>query len=172
MIISLNYINTRIRLSQIVKYIFLLLSLVIVNNSYAITRSEVIANASSYANYSWYCSSSNADPNYNSYTVGWQTGVAYNWGGVDTIGVFQQYIDQGVVAGDSKVCTQSHCLDFAGVDCSGFVTRCWGMSNGCSDKLNTSALVSISTSTDGTWWLTTVQAKRALFPIGCISKLS
>jgi len=125
--------------------IVILCSLFYTGYSSAITRDTVMSTASSYANYSWYCSSSNADPSYNSYTVGWQTGVAYNWGGVDTISVFQQYINQGVIAGDSKVCTQSHCLDFAGVDCSGFVTRCWGMSNGCSDKLDTSALVGIST---------------------------
>jgi hypothetical protein len=110
-----------------------------------ISRSSVIGLAMSYAAYSWHCSSSNANSNYNHFVAGSDyVGVAYNWGGWDTITQFEGKINNGAVAGTTKM--EEH-ADFAGVDCSGFVTRCWGIT---SQKYGTTTLGQISSETQWT----------------------
>lgn len=90
-----------------------------------ITRAEVIETAEAYANARWRCSEKNVDRRYNKMQPGMTyRGVAYNWGGWDTIAAYQQKIRNGAVAGTTR--EEVHPA-FAGVDCSGFVSRCWGL---------------------------------------------
>jgi len=81
--------------------------------------------AQQYADCQWYCSASNANSEWNDYVAGTNcTGVAYNWGGMDSIAQFLAKISQGAIAG-SQHSGPVH-SEFAGIDCSGFVLRCWG----------------------------------------------
>jgi hypothetical protein len=97
----------------------------LVSSTSAITRGQVKAIAEYYKNHTWTCISGNANPTYNDWVVGTPyVGVAYNWGGFDMVEQFKTKINNGVVAGDSKVFGTVH-WDFGGVDCSGFVSRCW-----------------------------------------------
>ena len=62
------------------------------------------------------------------------TGMAYKWGGFDTPETFLAGLQQGMKAGDvantykidgdDSVVSQ----ESVGIDCSGFVSRCWGLS--------------------------------------------
>lgn len=125
--------------------VWLLFAHLFVTNSLAITRDAVISTADSYANYGWHCSASNADNTYNYFIAGESyIGVAYNWGGVDTLAQFQSKIDSGSIAGDSKIFGVVH-SDFSGVDCSGFVSRAWAteIETGVT-KYNTTGLSYIS----------------------------
>lgn len=68
--------------------------------------------------------------------------VPYDWGGWDTIADFQRFMLQGRQAGDivrTGQKTVENCSK--GVDCSGFVTRCWGIE---SQKYGTATLPQIS----------------------------
>ena len=116
------------------------------NTGNAITRDEVIATAEAYASHSWYCSASNSSTcTSNSCTVssplsiGLQTGVAYKWGGFDSISGFDSNLSLGFTAGDVSTSCVADCA--TGVDCSGYVSRCWGVST----KYGTSTLPNIST---------------------------
>lgn len=113
-------------------------------NLFAITRDVVKSTADLYENYFWDCSSSNANSTYN-YFFGGDSyfGVAYNYGGFDEISDFQTKINNGVIAGNSREHCSGHlCIhrDFAGVDCSGYVSKTWG-----TGQHTTSDLPNIST---------------------------
>jgi hypothetical protein len=73
------------------------------------------------------------------------TGVPYKWGGFDTIATFQAGIRAGKAAGDvytsdkrrlGGAAVSSHAV---GIDCSGFISRCWKLQK----KLSTESLPSI-----------------------------
>jgi cell wall-associated NlpC family hydrolase len=90
-----------------------------------ITRGEVLKIAQAYANATWQCSAKNANDQYNRLRPGkTYQGVVYNWGGWDTVDAYQKKIKNGAVAGTTR--EEIH-KEFAGVDCSGFVSRCWGL---------------------------------------------
>ena len=95
-------------------------------------RDEVIANASMYTNLEWFCAKKNAKKDYNLLTPGKQyKGVLYNWGGFDSTDKFIEKVNKGVIAGNyRKRCGSNLCIreDFAGLDCSGLVSRSWGIS--------------------------------------------
>lgn len=61
------------------------------------------------------------------------TGMAYKWGGFDTPMTFLQGLTEGKKAGDVanayKVRNDDHAVssESVGIDCSGFVSRCWGL---------------------------------------------
>jgi len=79
-------------------------------------------------------------------------GVAYQWGGWDTIAGFQTSLNGGQLAGDTYDYNYFYCpdgkyrkptfYDATGIDCSGFVTRVWGRTD---QKYGTSTLPNIST---------------------------
>jgi hypothetical protein len=79
-------------------------------------------------------------------------GVAYQWGGWDTIAGFQASLNSGKLAGDTYDYNYFYCpdgkyrkptfYDATGIDCSGFVTRVWGRTD---KKYGTSTLPNIST---------------------------
>jgi len=113
-----------------------------------ITRDQIIATAQAYAGHRWYCSASNTGGRTcangctvgdSKFGVGYQVGVAYKWGGFDTIEQFDTKLSQGYVAGDTEKQCAASCA--TGVDCSGFVSRCWGLTT----HYTTRDLPSIST---------------------------
>lgn len=115
-----------------------------------ISRDKIIENAKEFADYTWTVKSGNADPYWNSRYVGqYVKGLAYNWGGFDTIERFEDRINEGRVAGnDLKTIHESQYIrtDFAGVDCSGFVSLVWETPTytGQTSKYGTSTLPYIS----------------------------
>jgi hypothetical protein len=74
-----------------------------------------------------------------------QTGMAYKWGGFDTIQSFDAGIRKGKGAGDLYSAEKRRkggaavSAETVGVDCSGFVSRCWSLGR----KQSTSTLPSI-----------------------------
>ncbi|MCX7918331.1 MAG: hypothetical protein N3A72_01730 [bacterium] len=112
-------------------------------SGYPISRDSVMSIAYSYYTATWLCSSANANPAWNTFTAGyWYTGAPYNMGGWDTLSTCFWKLANGVIAGNSQPWSiNTHTPSHAGVDCSGYVTRCWGISTG---KLYTWTLPSIS----------------------------
>lgn len=106
--------------------------LTVSGNAQVLTRDGVIKSASLYANHDWLCSRKNASKAYNLLTSGRRyQGVSYNYGGFDTTDVFTRKVKKGVIAGNyRKRCGRKLCIrrDFAGIDCSGFVSRSLGIS--------------------------------------------
>lgn len=104
-----------------------------------ITREKIINNAIPYVEVQWYCSEKNINhPEYLQYgnqpcdfSVGWQTGEAYSYGGNDDVPTFLDRIARGDGAG-------SHLSHYnaaggtpwwaTGIDCSALVSRCWEIS--------------------------------------------
>ena len=119
-----------------------------------ITRDQVIANATAFAEYIWTVSQSNysARTCSNSCPVGpshWIAGttvqgVAYQWGGYDSISDFTSKLSQGYLAGDvSGTSCVGNCA--TGVDCSGFVSQAWQTSRYTTDTLpNISTEINVS----------------------------
>lgn len=117
----------------------------------AITRQEVLQIADAYARHEWQATVSNVFHGTDTSGVqidtpdvkwwgrgGWyfdgrtNVGVAYCWGGYSTLAEFEQGILAGRPAGyDFKVSDPKHFVPPpesslpVGVDCSGFVSRCW-----------------------------------------------
>ena len=54
------------------------------------------------------------------------TGVAYSWGGKESIQTFQDRINSGKIPRNWEGNTQP-VSKYAGVDCSGLVENCWGI---------------------------------------------
>ena len=60
-----------------------------------------------------------------------QIGMPYQWGGFDTPRTFLFHVNRGAAAGDiatpekRKLGDAAVSLEAAGIDCSGFVSRCW-----------------------------------------------
>lgn len=120
----------------------------------AISRSEVLAQAEAYRIHRWKPDTSNQKHGLDSRGVtvhtpdarylaaagggGWQpgvwnTGLPYKWGGFDTPGGFDSKLRQGLAAGDLYSAAKRHALEAAvsqeaaGIDCSGLISRCWGL---------------------------------------------
>ncbi|MFH1132489.1 MAG: hypothetical protein V1754_14225 [Pseudomonadota bacterium] len=94
----------------------------------AITRDQTMARAKAYSFHPWHCSQANQTANcavnYKSvYFVGDYVGLPYDWGGYMTIFEFDQQIAQGYGAGSYPADGVLSCT--AGLDCSGFVSKCW-----------------------------------------------
>ncbi len=94
----------------------------------AITREEVLVRARSYAEHPWSAASANltasCSATYKSvYIPGDFVGVAYNWGGYQTLMDFDSRIASGQAAGAQPDDGVLACT--AGVDCSGFVSMMW-----------------------------------------------
>ncbi|MBT4143756.1 MAG: T9SS type A sorting domain-containing protein [Candidatus Marinimicrobia bacterium] len=107
-----------------------------------VTPAEALEMAETYVTHEWSASSGNitggaiVDPNgVIVETPGWvQLGtnyhVPYQWGGFYTIDGFDNGISAGKYAGDKATsCDESYCVSAyaRGVDCSGFISRCWNL---------------------------------------------
>ncbi len=119
-----------------------------------IARSEIMSIARAYVDLQWTASSSNVTNGIQqmpdgSYvrtpawvTVGPKQKVPYKWGGFTSVPTFVAGVPAGKKCGDdyteSVSWTDLYCI---GVDCSGFVSRCWDTSQ----KYGTSTLYQIAT---------------------------
>lgn len=117
-----------------------------------ITRSKVIENAKKYAEQTFNVGKANVTtgkydssikrnviPAVNS--PGNYTGAFYKWNGFNNIEEILNGLTSGKIAGDTNDSNDLESSLAVGVDCSGFVSRVWELSN----KLGTSTLLSIST---------------------------
>ena len=114
--------------------------------SSALTRDDIIATAESYLTHTWTAISDNVCVDHidseSLYvdTPGWwstsqaNVGVPYKWGGSDTIATFDAGLSAGRCAGDINTSEAPPPKakgrgsgDAVGVDCSGFVSRAWGL---------------------------------------------
>ena len=113
------------------------------------TRAQMIAMAETYINNRVNLSLANLSgdcqgrrkPKYLGDSAGVYSSVAYDWGGSDTPERYNQHMAENRAAGD----TDSHAVEScsSGVDCSGFVTRCWGFTDP-GQRFTTASLPSIS----------------------------
>jgi len=119
----------------------------IVDNSVAasITRSEALTIGDTYVQHQWIAEAKNItngrikDPNGidiqtpSWISVGSNIKVPYKWGGFWTLAGFDQGLLDGKYAGDvATTGVSSYCV---GVDCSGFVSRCWNLSSHYSTRM-------------------------------------
>jgi hypothetical protein len=123
-----------------------------------ITRTQILNNVYGYDTYSFYATSGNiwakkcSCGNRYVYTPSWvksgyNTSMPYSWGGFSTMSSFTTDMSNGLSAGD--VCSSSgggcgglsiQACCASGVDCSGLVSRAWGLSS----KYNCSGLAGLS----------------------------
>ena len=98
----------------------------------AISRTQILGTAEAYAAHIWSMLQQNltasCDSSYSSvFTPGQAiTGVAYKWGGFDSLSQYDTKLGQGYGAGSYPSDGVLSCV--TGVDCSGFVSRTWGTS--------------------------------------------
>jgi len=107
-----------------------LLSLSIVAPAAALNRDDVIDNAMGYAYHVWYCSADNLTVDAScstswtsDYSVGWWTGLPYDWGGYMSLTEFDSQLASGYGAGSHSWHGILWCT--SGLDCSGFVSMVW-----------------------------------------------
>jgi hypothetical protein len=97
-----------------------------------VTRAEVVARALELANHKWVCGPSNVRASCSRrYLSDWKpgqpvTGIPYRWGGIDGPQEFDRKLANGLAAGAHSRYGILSCA--AGIDCSGFVSLCWGLS--------------------------------------------
>ncbi len=95
------------------------------------TRAEILARAKTFAGHTWTCGQGNLNAScYKSYKSDWKpgqviTGVPYNWGGFDSPEAFDRKLTKSYAAGAHSRYGVLSCT--AGIDCSGFVSYCWGI---------------------------------------------
>ena len=109
-------------------------------------RAAMLAIAERYAGFEWQASEANVfhdddprgvrveTPDANFHKDGWKpdgsvnVGVPYAWGGFSSLEEFEQGVAQGLYAGNIPRSERAGSSDQAlGVDCSGFVARCWDL---------------------------------------------
>ncbi|HET7287788.1 MAG TPA: hypothetical protein VFI71_09975 [Pyrinomonadaceae bacterium] len=114
------------------------------------TRAQMIAMAKTYINNKVSLSLANLSgtdcqgrkkPKYLGDAAGEYNSVAYDWGGSDTPERYNQHMAENRAAGDTDAHAVENCS--SGVDCSGFVTRCWGFTDP-GQRFETASLPSIS----------------------------
>ncbi len=105
-----------------------------------ISREEMINAAKRLAEHVWVCRDENRDalcvPGH-TYTSDWKagqlvTGIPYDWGGMDDDERFDAKLSKGQAAGSHQKDGDTDCT--AGIDCSGFVSYCWGQREKYSTK--------------------------------------
>ncbi|MBA3705451.1 MAG: PKD domain-containing protein, partial [Bacteroidetes bacterium] len=127
-----------------------------------LTRTQIINNGAAYTSYVWTATATNIKYNMNCTPVGnintpsWiilgsNVAIPYCWGGFSSLTSFSAGINAGKCAGDTDTRTYGDCCESCavGVDCSGFVSRAWGLTS----KQSTTTLPNISTAIN----LTSVQ---------------
>ena len=96
-----------------------------------VTRAQVVARAHQLANHSWVCGAVNVQASCSRrYLSDWKagqrvTGLPYRWGGADNPQEFDRKLANGLAAGGHSRYGVLSCA--TGIDCSGFVTFCWGL---------------------------------------------
>ncbi|MCP4574005.1 MAG: hypothetical protein GY838_16725, partial [bacterium] len=105
----------------------------------SVTRAQAVANGDSYVLHQWTAAATNLSVGVETapdgdlvetpdwIVVGTNLQVPYKWGGFDTLAEFDSGIGLGHFAGDIHTDSSS---DYArGVDCSGYVSRCWELTS-------------------------------------------
>ena len=119
------------------------------------TRAEIVARAQKLANHTWVCAASNLRASCSKrYVSDWKpgqrvTGLPYRWGGMDSPEEFDRKLADGLAAGSHSRYGVLNCA--AGVDCSGFVSLCWGLS-GSGHAYGTSTLRQIAGKLKSNWF--------------------
>ncbi|MCF7885101.1 MAG: C39 family peptidase [Candidatus Marinimicrobia bacterium] len=106
-----------------------------------VSRDKVLEIANNYVRHEWNCTEDNitdgivtAPDGYRIDTPDWievgqNQNIPYKWGGFNTITEFDNGIKNGKYAGDTCWVQKNEGSAYArGVDCSGFVSRCWQLS--------------------------------------------
>jgi len=104
----------------------------------SIDRVEVIDRAQAYCYHPWTCTSANLRAScvadYDSlYTVGDHLGVPYDWGGYVSLHQFGVDIRNGLGAGTPPYGAVAACT--TGVDCSGYVSKCWDIAHNTTSSM-------------------------------------
>lgn len=110
--------------------IFFLMICVVVSSKAAddeyTSRDSCMSIASTYCYAVWTANQGNCNATYNHYTVGQITmGIDYQWGGYDTLPAALDKLNAGAIAGNSYPRVLDRNPHWAGLDCSGYVSRCW-----------------------------------------------
>lgn len=113
-----------------------------------ISRSTIMSNAKAYhSQFTWTCSSSNlaalanwTRPRYVS-GAGSYTYMPYCWGGFSTTKEYTDGMSRGGRVGNINTSTAGHVGNTYGLDCSGYVSHCWGLTS----KRSTSTLPNVAT---------------------------
>lgn len=119
------------------------------------TRTEILDRAQKLANHTWVCAASNLHASCSKkYVCDWKpgqhvTGLPYRWGGADSPEEFDHNLTRGLAAGSHSRYGVLSCA--AGVDCSGFVSLCWGLS-GSGHAYGTSTLREIAGKLKSNWY--------------------
>ena len=120
-----------------------------------VSRAAVLATAERYASHRWFAGAANVfhgvdpdgirvdtpDISWNRpgavagwwHPGAWNTGMPYQWGGFATPEQFDRDLAAGLAAGDVYTAEKRRLLDAAvsrhatGIDCSGFISRCWNL---------------------------------------------
>lgn len=118
-----------------------------------VTRTETLATAEAYRTHRWLATEANVRHGFDRNGVRvdtpdigyqkpgaipgwwapgqWNEGIPYQWGGFSTPAAFDRGVARGLAAGDVYTLEKRRLLDDAvsdeavGIDCSGFVSRCW-----------------------------------------------
>ena len=120
------------------------------------TRDEIVARAHKLAGHTWVCGSNNIHASCSSrYQSDWTpgqrvTGIPYRWGGIDGPEQFDQKLAKGLAAGSHSRYGVLSCA--AGIDCSGFVTLCWGFTPQSGHAYSTSNLRQIAGKPKYNWF--------------------
>ncbi len=124
-------------------------------NSLTVTRSEALVIGEAYRDFQWTAIAGNISAGAQTVTdghiirtpswispIGAKTAVPYKWGGFSSLETYKTKAEAGIYTGSDYTSDVSPSdLYCVGVDCSGFVSRCWRLSS----KYGTSTLPSIST---------------------------
>ena len=115
----------------------------------SITRDEIMEIAASYhSEFEWECTADNIASMDNYIkprcisTAGTYTMMPYCWGGFNTQTQFTNGLEAGGRAGNIATPSTGHVYNTYGIDCSGYVSRCWGQTS----KYGTSTITAITTS--------------------------
>ncbi|WDV47244.1 hypothetical protein PV797_05935 [Clostridiaceae bacterium M8S5] len=114
----------------------------------SISRSTIMRNAKKYhSSFSWMCTDKNLKP-----LTNWQKPryvssagsykyMPYCWGGFNTPSQYKSGMTAGGRVGNINTSTSGHVYNTYGVDCSGYVSRCWGLTS----KHSTRTLPNVAT---------------------------
>jgi hypothetical protein len=155
---NLNQSNMKKHYNRLYIYSLLSLLFIVLSGTYLcfgqITRNQIIKNALPYTTFVFTATSSNIWNSVNCSSVGniitpsWiamgtNVSVPYCWGGFSSLASFTTGLNNAKSAGDNDCTTSGDCCESCalGVDCSGFVSRAWGLTT----KQSTSTIPNIST---------------------------
>lgn len=117
------------------------------DNELMIARSTIMSNARSFhSSFRWSCQSKNLTPLTNWVKPRYVGGAGsyqympYCWGGFSSISQYNTGMSGTGRVGNINTSTTSHVSNTYGLDCSGYVSRCWGTST----KYGTSTIMNVA----------------------------